>query len=431
MDILNTDAIRSEGIYAKGFGIIPKAVMLDPDLTAEAKAIYAYFCSYAGAGETAFPGWQKIVSDLHVNKDSYYKHYKLLISEGYISVTQENAGGKGQGFCRNIYTLISVPQKYTTASIPKGEGSLLLHTGIKSLGYGIISKLIMTSDISIRAKALYAYLCSYAGASGCACPGKELAAFHLHVSKNSLTSYFKELTSAGYIISKQRRVGGRLGVCDYYIAETTDDGISLQPKFSESQTPRTKISESQNSDTQKQETKFSETQISEANNNNLKSNSLKNNSPENHHQGGGVKEYLFKNCALPERKLSHSEAFDAMYLLLQGDRHLNKSAYDSFDDGKIKYTAAKLFFDAAVSLLTHEKGYKISGELIDSKTFTAMLNDYIVRLKDGTVILDIIPGEAEDAYLRALEKDPIVSPVAYMRTCIISAVKNADMFEEG
>ena len=49
------DQLLVEGINCMGYGIIPKYVMLDPDLTIEAKAIYAYFCSFAGSGNTAFP----------------------------------------------------------------------------------------------------------------------------------------------------------------------------------------------------------------------------------------------------------------------------------------------------------------------------------------------------------------------------------------
>ena len=45
-----TDILRVEGINCKGYGIIPKAVMLDQRLTIQAKAIYAYFRSFAGAG---------------------------------------------------------------------------------------------------------------------------------------------------------------------------------------------------------------------------------------------------------------------------------------------------------------------------------------------------------------------------------------------
>jgi hypothetical protein len=47
------DELRIEGIKYKGYGVLPKYVMIDPDLTIEAKGIYAYFCSYAGSGNTA------------------------------------------------------------------------------------------------------------------------------------------------------------------------------------------------------------------------------------------------------------------------------------------------------------------------------------------------------------------------------------------
>ena len=52
--------------------------------TSEAKAIYAYLASFAGAGESSFPTRDKILSGLNLGKDRYYSHFKLLIQEGYI-----------------------------------------------------------------------------------------------------------------------------------------------------------------------------------------------------------------------------------------------------------------------------------------------------------------------------------------------------------
>ena len=40
------DKIRSIGINQKGYGNIPKMVMLDQELDIKAKAVYAYFCSF-------------------------------------------------------------------------------------------------------------------------------------------------------------------------------------------------------------------------------------------------------------------------------------------------------------------------------------------------------------------------------------------------
>ena len=103
-----SDILQVQGINEKGFGIIPKLVMQDKRLTAEAKAIYGYFCSYAGAGRTAFPSRNKIVSDLGMSINRYYSHFRLLTDCGYI-VVERQPPVKGI-LQRNIYTLIeSVP----------------------------------------------------------------------------------------------------------------------------------------------------------------------------------------------------------------------------------------------------------------------------------------------------------------------------------
>jgi len=101
-----SDILKVYGINSKGFGMIPKLVMQDKRLTPQAKAIYAYFCSYAGAGRTAFPSRAKITSDLGISKDNYYKHFNLLKEYGYIKVEQKK--GKSGQFQRNIYTLLDI-----------------------------------------------------------------------------------------------------------------------------------------------------------------------------------------------------------------------------------------------------------------------------------------------------------------------------------
>ena len=44
------DLIMIEGVDCKGFGVIPKIVTTDTNLSIGAKALYAYLCSYAGNG---------------------------------------------------------------------------------------------------------------------------------------------------------------------------------------------------------------------------------------------------------------------------------------------------------------------------------------------------------------------------------------------
>jgi len=100
-----SDILQIQGINSKGFGMIPKLVMQDRRLTAQAKAIYSYFASYAGGGQTAFPSRAKIMDDLNMGKDKYYRHLNQLIQCGYITAEQEK-NQHGQ-FRRNVYTLMT------------------------------------------------------------------------------------------------------------------------------------------------------------------------------------------------------------------------------------------------------------------------------------------------------------------------------------
>jgi hypothetical protein len=103
------DILEVEGVKAKGYGIVPKMAMLDRKLTIEAKAIYSYFCSYAGAGTIAFPSVEKILADLDIGKKRYYKHFNLLKDLGYIEVEQVKS--ENNKFSHNIYTLVEKPIK--------------------------------------------------------------------------------------------------------------------------------------------------------------------------------------------------------------------------------------------------------------------------------------------------------------------------------
>lgn len=101
------DKLQSESsIKSKGYGIIYKKVMLDRNLSIEAKAIYSYFCSYAGAGDTAFPSISKIVYDLDISESRYRRHFNLLKKYDYIRVQQVKEDNK---FSHNLYTLVEFP----------------------------------------------------------------------------------------------------------------------------------------------------------------------------------------------------------------------------------------------------------------------------------------------------------------------------------
>ena len=105
----NTNFLVLENVAAHGFGTVPKLVMLDPSLTPQAKAIYAYFASFTGAGTTAFPRRTTIMRELKIGSaGTYYQHFNQLVERGYITVEQQKSGGR---FDVCIYRLNSlVPQ---------------------------------------------------------------------------------------------------------------------------------------------------------------------------------------------------------------------------------------------------------------------------------------------------------------------------------
>lgn len=89
-------------ILTMGYGVIPKLVMKDLDLTIEAKAIYAYIASYAGAGSTAYPSVELICHDLRIGKDRFQKHKRMLLEKGYLVIEQTVVRGQ---YANNLYVL--------------------------------------------------------------------------------------------------------------------------------------------------------------------------------------------------------------------------------------------------------------------------------------------------------------------------------------
>ena len=70
---------------------------------------------------------------------------------------------------------------------------------ILSKGYGIIPKLVMQSNISIESKAIYSYMCSFAGNGQSAFPSVEKIILELNISEKRFYKYRKELIDHGFI----------------------------------------------------------------------------------------------------------------------------------------------------------------------------------------------------------------------------------------
>lgn len=98
------NVLQLDSLLSMGYGIIPKKAMRDARLTPEAKAIYAYLCSFAGSGNTAFPSVDLMCSEIGMSEDRFYRHRKLLVRYGYIAFKQIR-GGRGKTGS-NVYTIL-------------------------------------------------------------------------------------------------------------------------------------------------------------------------------------------------------------------------------------------------------------------------------------------------------------------------------------
>ncbi len=109
---MDKNSLKQEDLLAKGYGMIPKLVMKDAKLSVEAKAIYAYLCSYCGAGDTAFPAIDLICHDLTISEKRFQRHMKQLKDSNYVRIERKRTEN---GFSNNIYTL---PKTVSVQNVP-------------------------------------------------------------------------------------------------------------------------------------------------------------------------------------------------------------------------------------------------------------------------------------------------------------------------
>ena len=430
------DELRVEGVNYRGYGIIPKFVMLDTDLTIEAKGIYAYFCSYAGSGNSAFPGRDKILADLDVSKDTYYKHFRKLTEEGYITVKQVSKGGKGQGFQNNVYTIVSSPDKFVRRKKEQGRGEPLIKAGeIKSFGYGFIPKAVMTdSRLSLKAKALYAYYAAYTGSGESAYPARDVIFYQLGISHNSFNKFNRQLLETGYVEVVQRIVNGSFGVNDYILVDKPEIQEGKQAAVKRTFT-QTKISDTLNKDTQSgAKTNFSDTQISDTHfpdaqiqdTNKNSSISNKKDNQQSNNRREGQEDAVFSS----EFSLDRFQAAKLVKDTNDFERLSNASNYEHLPNGSFEHAAYLLYIEALTDMLSSPKGCRIQGELISAQEVREHMDRYMKTSPSGKVFLDTIRQVALDSYRAACKSQDIKNHLGYMKSCIWNALKTGDIATE-
>lgn len=77
-----------------------KEVMMNPNISIEAKAIYAYLSSIAGMSGACYPSIETIEKDLNISKNRLSKHMGQLIASGIVEKSRER---EGNIYGKNVY----------------------------------------------------------------------------------------------------------------------------------------------------------------------------------------------------------------------------------------------------------------------------------------------------------------------------------------
>lgn len=442
------DQLKVEGINFKGFGILPKYVMLDPDLSIEAKTIYAYFCSFAGNGSATFPGRDKILSDLPMSKDAYYKHFRQLTDQGYITVEQQG-GNSGAIYGKNIYTLVSNPKKFSEKPEDTKHGlaySRIRFSGLKAAGFGMIPKAVMIDPrLPVKAKGVYAYFCSFTGSGNNAFPKKEKILFHLGIAEKTYYKFYKLLTELNYITAVQRHIDGRLQVNDYYLNDTPNAAnakkktvFSCSTQDSKNQDTELKIQDGKKQDTEKQDTQIQDSKKQDTNKNNSnKNNVLYNHSlnqqpaqPEQIEGARDVKRdisYEVETELLKQKKLPYYFKSDpekmiaAIHFMVEWDTFFPNGYKDGFEQ-----RIYNLFVEALIEMCCADKPMALKGSITTYAKVIDKINQ-LAKFEDYYVDISEFADPARENYKRAALDQDIRNPMQYMKACIWDAMQTGSI----
>lgn len=449
------DQLKVEGINFKGFGILPKYVMLDPDLSIEAKTIYAYFCSFAGNGSATFPGRDKILSDLPMSKDAYYKHFRQLTDQGYITVEQQG-GNSGAIYGKNIYTLVSNPKKFSEKPEDTKHGlaySRIRFSGLKAAGFGMIPKAVMIDPrLPVKAKGVYAYFCSFTGSGNNAFPKKEKILFHLGIAEKTYYKFYKLLTELNYITAVQRHIDGRLQVNDYYLNDTpnaanaqkktvfscsTQDGkkqdTELKIQDSKKQDTELEIQDGKKQDTQIQDSKKQDTNKNNSNKNNVLYNHSLNQQPAQPEQIEGARDvkrdisYEVETELLKQKKLPYYFKSDpekmiaAIHFMVEWDTFFPNGYKDGFEQ-----RIYNLFVEALIEMCCADKPMALKGSITTYAKVIDKINQ-LAKFEDYYVDISEFADPARENYKRAALDQDIRNPMQYMKACIWDAMQTGSI----
>ena len=148
---------------AASYGIVDFKTITNKSLSIQARAIYCYLSCYANKNHTAFPCRERILKELGISKNGYYKHYHQLEDNCIMRIERSR--------CRN--------NKY----------HLFFRKLAHTQKFGFAHREIMTDPkISLAAKVVFIYITAYCP------PGRTW-----HFKKSQITD---ELGISSYLFAK-------------------------------------------------------------------------------------------------------------------------------------------------------------------------------------------------------------------------------------
>lgn len=170
--VRNTDRLSISHLF-----IMPTAPLLDPRLSATAKAILAYLYAWSQYGEPDAPRQSRILDDLRITRRTYQPYLAELRNKGYVLTEQQRIEERDYAdFGLNHYWLLGITDPGNPGKLQKT----------------FVPRSVMTGQLPIKVKAFYLILAALAGEKEeIAIPKDTL----MHLTKVSEVTYYRYLNT--------------------------------------------------------------------------------------------------------------------------------------------------------------------------------------------------------------------------------------------
>jgi hypothetical protein len=134
--------------------------------------------------------------------------------------------------------------------------------GINSKGYGTFPKLIAQDlRLTIEAKGIYSYFCSYAGSGNIAFPSVSKILHDLNIGKTRYYKHFKLLIEFNYIKVEQVKDGTKFGHNVYELIQCINNEIPCNQNEYTEEKPCHRFGESENGESQNEDSNINNLNI--------------------------------------------------------------------------------------------------------------------------------------------------------------------------